>query len=52
MTKPTELMTGRLLLNPFRLSDIDDVLAYANDSKWVTFYPRPNGRGAAGAVVA
>ena len=31
MTKPTELRTERLLLRPFRLSDIDDVVEYAGD---------------------
>ena len=33
MTKPTELNTERLLLRPFRLSDIDDVLDYAGDPR-------------------
>ena len=45
MTRPTELTTERLLLRPFRLSDIDHVLAYASDPEWATFYPRPYDRG-------
>ena len=45
MTKPTELNTERLLLRPFRLSDIDDVLDYASDPDWAAFYPRPYDRG-------
>ena len=52
MTKPTELRTERLLLRPFRLSDIDDVLEYASDPEWATYYPRPYDRGRAEYVVA
>lgn len=52
MTKPTELKTDRLLLRPFRLSDIDDVLAYASDDEWATFHPRPYDRGAVEYMVA
>ena len=52
MTKPTELRTERLLLRPFRLSDIDDVVEYAGDPEWATFYPRPYDRGVAEHMVA
>ena len=52
MTKPTELRTERLLLRPFSLSDIDDVLAYASDDEWAAFHPRPYGRGAVEYMVA
>ena len=44
MTKPTELNTERLLLRPFSLSDIDDVLDSASDPDWAAFYPRPYDR--------
>ena len=37
MTRPTEITTERLLLRPFRLSDVDDVLAYASDPEWAAF---------------
>ncbi len=52
MAEPTELSTERLLLRPFRLSDIDDVLAYASDPEWPAFYSRPYDRGAAEYPVA
>ena len=52
MTKPIELRTERLLLRPFRLSDIDDVLEYASNPEWATYYPRPYDRGRAEYVVA
>ena len=52
MTTPTELRTERLLLRPFRLSDIDDVLEYAGDPLWAEFYPRPYDRGSAEHMVA
>ncbi len=52
MTKPTELTTERLLLRPFRLSDIDDVLRYASDPEWSAFYPRPYDRGVTEHMVA
>ncbi len=52
VTKPIELRTERLLLKPFRLSDIDAVLEYASDPEWATFYPRPYDRGRAEYVVA
>ena len=36
----TELRTERLLLRPFRLDDIDDVLGYASDEEWSRYlYP-------------
>jgi len=31
---PVELKTKRLLLRPFRLSDVDDVLEYTNGPEW------------------
>jgi ribosomal-protein-alanine N-acetyltransferase len=31
---PSEIQTERLLLRPFRLDDVDDVLAYARDPEW------------------
>ena len=52
MTKPTELRTERLLLRPFRLSDIDEVFDYASDPDWAAFYPRPYDRGATEYMVA
>ncbi len=41
MTEPTELRTERLLLRPFRLTDLDDTLAYATDEEWSRFLPLP-----------
>ncbi|MCY4113344.1 MAG: GNAT family N-acetyltransferase [Chloroflexi bacterium] len=52
MTNPTDLTTERLLLRPFRLSDIDDVLRYGSDPEWAEFYSRPYERGAAEHMVA
>ena len=52
MTKPTELKTERLLLRPFSLSDIDDVLSYASDDEWAAFRLRPYDRRAAERMVA
>ena len=52
MTKPTELKTERLLIRPFRLSDVDDVLEYASDPEWAAFRLRPYDRGAAERMVA
>ena len=52
MTKPTELNTERLLLRPFSLSDIDDVLDHASDPDWAAFYPRPYDRGSTEYMVA
>ncbi len=34
MAARVELRTERLLLRPFELSDVDDVLAYASDEEW------------------
>jgi [ribosomal protein S5]-alanine N-acetyltransferase len=34
---PTVLRTERLLLRPFRLADVDDVLLYACDAEWSRF---------------
>ena len=48
MTKPTELATERLLLRPFRMSDVDDVLAY----KRAEFPLHPYDRGVAEHRVA
>ena len=52
MTRPTELTTERLLLRPFRLSDIDAVLKYASDDEWAIFHPQPYDRGAVEYMVA
>ena len=52
MTKPTELKTERLLLRPFNLSDVDDVLAYASDDEWAEFHLRAYDRGVAEYKVA
>lgn len=46
------LKTERLLLRPFRLSDIDAVLEYASDPKWATYYPGPYDRKQAEYTVA
>ena len=37
MARPTTLKTERLLLRPFKLSDIDAVLEYARDPEWAEF---------------
>lgn len=37
MAEPPTLQTERLTLRPFRLTDVDDVLAYANDEEWQRF---------------
>lgn len=37
--KPTVLRTPRLLLRPFRMSDADDVYAYASDPEWSRYLP-------------
>ena len=52
MTTPTELTTERLLLRPFRMSDVDDVLAYASDPGWAEFPLHPYDRGNAEHSVA
>lgn len=43
-TLPEAIETERLTLRPFRLTDVDDVLAYAQDPEWsryLRFLPRP-----------
>jgi RimJ/RimL family protein N-acetyltransferase len=35
--EPTELHTERLLLRPFRPTDVEDVVAYANDEQWARY---------------
>ena len=37
--EPTELKTERLLLRPYKLRDVDDVLAYRTDEEWARFLP-------------
>ena len=38
---PKEIRTERLVLRPFRLSDVDDVYEYAQDPEWARFLPVP-----------
>jgi len=38
--EPTDLRTERLLLRPFRLDDVNDVVAYANDQQWSRYLVR------------
>ena len=38
---PREIRTERLLLRQFRLSDVEDVYEYAQDSEWGRFLPVP-----------
>ena len=52
MTGATELRTDRLLLRPFSLSDVDDVLEYGSDPEWAAFYDHPYDRGEAEDMVA
>ena len=42
MPAPTEIKTECLLLRPFRLTDADDVYAYAKDPEWSRFLPLPS----------
>ena len=42
MAEPTEIRTERLLLRPFRLTDADDVYAYASDPEWAPYLPIPS----------
>ena len=37
MTERIELNTDRLLLRPFRLEDVDDMLEYASDPEWARY---------------
>ena len=41
MTAPIELRTERLLLRPFSLRDVEDVLAYAGDPDWNRYLGLP-----------
>ncbi len=41
MEGPPELRTGRLLLRPFRMDDVDDVFAYASDAEWNRYLGLP-----------
>ena len=55
MTERVELRTERLLLRPFELADVDDVLDYASDPEWARFLgkvPQPFTRRAAEERVA
>ena len=36
---PKRIETRRLVLRPFELGDVDDVLAYASDPEWARFLP-------------
>ncbi len=38
---PPTLRTQRLLLRPFRLDDVDDVVGYATDPEWARYLPVP-----------
>ncbi len=37
---PREICTERLLLRPFRLTDVDDVFAYVSDPEWSLYLPQ------------
>ena len=39
---PPDLRTERLLLRPFRMDDVEDVLAYASDSEWNRYLRVPD----------
>ena len=41
MPEHDEMKTARLLLRPFRLTDVGDVYAYTSDPKWGRFLPLP-----------
>ena len=41
MTEYPTLQTERLSLRRFRLTDVDDVVAFANDEEWQHFLPLP-----------
>ena len=52
---PRRIETERLLLRPFALDDVDDVLGYAGDSEWaryLAFIPKPFARPQAERFVA
>ena len=38
---PTRIRTDRMLLRPWSLTDVDDVLSYAADPEWSRFLPVP-----------
>jgi ribosomal-protein-alanine N-acetyltransferase len=40
MSEPVELKTERLLLRPYRLTDAEDVFAYAKDPEWSLYLGR------------
>ena len=42
MPEPTEIRTERMLLRPFRLTDAEDVYAYASDPEWAHYLPIPS----------
>ena len=42
MPEIKEMRTDRLLLRPFKFSDVDDVYAYASDPQWGRFLPVPD----------
>jgi len=39
---PEDISTSRLLLRPFRFTDIPDVMKYADDSEWARYLPVPS----------
>ncbi len=52
---PRRIETERLVLRPFALDDVDDVLGYAGDPEWaryLAFIPQPFGRPQAERFVA
>lgn len=54
-TLPEVIETERLVLRPFRLTDVDDVLAYAQDAEWSRYLralPRPYEREHAEQFIA
>jgi ribosomal-protein-alanine N-acetyltransferase len=55
MFEPIELRTDRLLLRPWRLSDLDDAFTYASDPEWARylwFTPQPYTRRDAEEFIA
>jgi [ribosomal protein S5]-alanine N-acetyltransferase len=46
---PDEIRTARLVLRPFRDTDVDDVMTYATDEAWGRFLPVPQPYGRADA---
>ena len=38
---PLEIRTPRLLLRPWSVRDVDDLLGYANDEQWSRYIPAP-----------